>query len=95
VQSQLQLPPVPGVWACLEPAVQATYPQQGDQAVALSGGFFLPPATFLGCDSDLCAYTMRFEATTAARLKVSATTLTVWLDGDGRVAFVGIADPVR
>lgn len=94
-QSLVQLAPVAGVWDCLEPAVQATYAGMGDRAVAGTSGYFLAPASLIGCDERVCVYSVPLEATTAARAGTNETTLTVWLDGDGLVAYIGIATPVR
>jgi len=94
-QSEVQLAPVKGVWNCLEPAVQATFNGTGDRAVAASSGYFLAPVTLIGCDEHVCVYSLPLEATTAATSGTSETTLTVWLDGAGLVAYAAIPKPAR
>ena len=94
-QTEVQLAPVKGVWNCLEPAVQATFNGTGDRAVAGSAGYFLAPVTLIGCDQHVCVYSLPLEATTAATSGTSETTLTVWLDGDGLVAYAAIPKPAR
>ena len=94
-QSEVQLAPVKGVWNCLEPAVQETFNGTGDRAVAGSSGYFLAPVTLIGCDEHVCVYSLPLEATTAATSGTSETTLTVWLDGGGLVAYAAIPKPER
>jgi hypothetical protein len=93
-QAQVQLAPVRGVWNCLEPRVQARYRGTGDEAVVASG-FFLAPATLIGCDGAVCVYSLPLEATTAALAGTPETTMTVWLDGAGLVAYMAIPKPER
>jgi hypothetical protein len=94
-QSVIQVAAVHGVWNCLEPAVQARYWGTGDQALAETSASFLAPATLLGCDKSVCVYSLPLEATTSAQAGVSETTMTIWLDGAGLVAYVAIPKPVR
>jgi hypothetical protein len=94
-QSEVQVAAVQGVWNCLEPAVQARYWGTGDQAVAETAAYFLAPATLVGCDKSVCVYSLPLEATTSAQAGVSETTMTVWLDSAGLVAYVAVPKPVR
>ena len=94
-QSEIQVAAVHGVWNCLEPAVQARYWGTGDQALAETAAYFLAPATLIGCDKSVCVYSLPLEATTSAQAGVEKTTITIWLDGEGLVAYVAIPKPVR
>ena len=93
-QAQVQLAPVPGVWRCLEPAVQATYSGTGDRMVIASGPF-LAPATLIACDGNLCVYSLLLEAATAVKLGTPELTMTIWLDEHGLVELAGFALPHR
>jgi hypothetical protein len=94
-QSVAQLAPVHGVWNCLEPAVQAEYNGNGDEAIVSVSAYFLAPVTFIGCSNSLCVYSLPLEATTAAELGISQTTMTVWLDDRGLVAYAAVPRPLR
>jgi hypothetical protein len=88
VQTQVQLAVVHGVWACLEPNVQALFKGAGDAAA--SGYGYFTGYRFIGCDGSMCVYSLSFEATTAATTGISETTMTVWLDDRGLVAHAAI-----
>ena len=94
-QSVIQLGPVHGVWNCLEPAVQSRYTGSGDQAVVEASVYFLAPATLIGCHQSVCVYSLPLEATTAAKLGITETTMTIWLDNDGLVAYAAVPVPLR
>jgi hypothetical protein len=88
VETQVQFAVVDGVWACLEPGVQALFRGTGDAAV--SGFGYFTGYTFIGRDGSVCVYSLRFEATTAGTTGISETTMTVWLDDRGLVAHAAI-----
>ena len=94
-QSVVQLGPVHGVWNCLEPAVQSGYSGSGDQAVVEASAYFLAPVTLIGCHQSVCVYSLPLEATTAAKLGISETTMTIWLDDDGLVAYAAVPAALR
>jgi len=88
VSTQVQLAVVDGVWACLEPGVQALFQGTGDAAV--TGFGYFTGHRFIGCDGSMCVYLLNFEATTAGTTGISETTMTVWLDNRGLVAHAAI-----
>jgi hypothetical protein len=94
-QSMVQVGPVHGVWNCLEPAVQSRYTGSGDQAMSEAAAYFLAPATLIGCHQSVCVYSLPLEATTAAKLGISETTMTIWLDDDGLVAYAAVPAALR
>lgn len=93
VETQVRLAVVPGVWACLEPRVQALYKGTGDAALLGSSPYFIE-YRFIGCDRSICVYSLSFEATTAGKTGISDTTMTVWLDHGGLVSHAAIPKPI-
>jgi hypothetical protein len=79
----------------LEPAFRSRYIGSGDQAVVDASAYFVAPATLIGCHEAVCVYALPVEATTAAKLGISETTMTVWLDSDGLVAYAAVSSPLR
>lgn len=75
--------------------MQSHYTGSGDGAVVEASAYFLAPATLIGCHQSVCVYSLPLEATTAANLGISETTMTIWLDNDGLVAFAAVSAPLR
>ena len=88
VRTQVQVAVAHGIWACLEPSVQALFKGTGDAAV--SGYGYFTGFRFIACDGSMCVYSLSFDATTAGTTGISETTMAVWLDVRGLVAHAAI-----